>query len=239
MPKRGRQQAIQAELARRAAATGVPPHLQVYTVRPQYGDEGGPRRFLPASFVERSHTSDAGSAQFDLDVVRRLVDRALSTNEPVELSPSTDRSYAPDAPYADYCEVSATGCTLIVLSSAADEVLHQLLAPCGRFVPVRCAGHPLVGFELTAVEDVLDVAKSEGSWFPPKTRERASRISRHAFHTAKLGAASMFRIPQHWQQYVLGSVVEAVEKARLTGFRFEQVWPHPVVGGRYDGGTTE
>jgi hypothetical protein len=228
-----RQQAIKAELARRDAAGGVPPHLHVYTVRPHYGDEGGPRPYLPVQWIERARAAREGREEpNDLDLVRRSVDRALRSGEPVELAPSEDERYSPDAPHADYFEVHARGCTLVVMSVRADQALRAMLAPCGRFVPVHCEGRELAGFELTAVDDVLDAVRSEVSWYPPPIQERASRIGRHVFHTDKLGAHLMFRVPQHWQQYVLGGFVAAVRDSDLNGCKFAQVWPHRLVGGR-------
>src|SRR5688500_6244888 len=52
MPKGSRKAAIAAELARRDAATGVPPDRFVYELQMHYPDDGGPRPFVTREFAE-------------------------------------------------------------------------------------------------------------------------------------------------------------------------------------------
>jgi hypothetical protein len=231
MPKRDRQAAIEAEIARRELASGVPPQLHVYAMRPRYSDEGGPRTFVPVRCVENLREAEIDERRYDRDLMGRLIERAVNGDEPIELMPDRSDCFVQDAPAADYCEFGGLNDRLMIFSEPAATALRELLEPSCQRVPVTCPDHELAGYKLDAVEDVLDAMHSDGWWDDYKVRRRASDIKSYTFFTDRLGSAAIFTLPQHWQTLVLQPFVDVVRAQEFNGFRFRKVWPRSTVAG--------
>jgi hypothetical protein len=233
MPKRDRRAAIEAEIARRELASGVPPHLHVYAFREHYSDEGGPRTFVPVRCVENLRKSEVDETRYDRGLMGRLIERAVNGEGPIELMPDPSDCFVPGAPPADYCEFGGLQHRLMIFSDRAATALRELLEPSCQPVPVTCPGHEWVGYKLAAVEDVLDAMRSDGWWDDYTLRRRASDIKSYTFFTHRLGRAAIFTLPQHWQTLVLQPFVDVVRGREFNGFRFRKVWPRSTVA-RWD-----
>jgi hypothetical protein len=219
-----RKAAIAAELARRDKASGVPPERWVYELHQHYGERGGPRTFFPACFQGLDEESEASGNWW-----RDLMSAAIERGEPIPFLPEPSNDL-PDAPFADYCTWGiGPGEKLMIFSASAAEALSALISPCCQCVPLVCPSHPLVGYRLSAIEDVLDAANTEGSWDHQKRRRNISSVDRYAFITERLGSSVIFRIPQHWQTFVLQPVVDVTVRRGLNGMRFRRVWPWPAM----------
>jgi hypothetical protein len=229
MPKPNRRAAIAAEIARRERESGVPLDRHVYAFRPHHSDEGGPRYFVPVRCSQNLRESEANESRYDRGLLGRLIERAVSGEEPIELMPDPSDCFVPDAPPADYCAFGVLHDRLMIFSARAAAALRELLEPSCQPVPVTCPGHELVGYQLRAVEDVLDTAKSDGWWDDYKLRQRASDIKSYTFFTERLGRATIFTLPQHGQTLVLQPFVDIVRGREFTGFRFRKVWPRSTV----------
>lgn len=232
--KSDRRAAIEAEIARRELASGVPPHLHVHQFRPRYSDEGGPRGFAPRRYVESSRKAEADETRVDRGLMGRLIERAIQSGEPIELIPNPSELYTPGAPFADYCEFGGgLDDGLMIFSACAAAALRDLLEGSCQRIPVMCREHDLAGYRLRAVEDVLDAMRCEGSWHDLKQRRHAMDIKSYVFFTEQLGRAAIFTVPQHWRKLVLQPFVDIVRGGGFTGFRFRKVWPHSPVA-RWD-----
>jgi hypothetical protein len=224
MKKQDQKQAVNSEIERRAAVSGVPPELYVYEMDTHCSDEGGPRDFVP---VKESEMLMLGSDHFDRSLWPSLLRSALQDGVPIALAPDDSRIYRDGrTPLTDCCGWGSGEEHLLILSERANAALGPFLRQTCRPVPVTCTTAPLFGYSLQAVEDVLDVNKSQANW-------NISHITEYAIHTEKLGRSPIFRIPQHhWQILVLQPFVDAVQQHMLTGYRYKRVWPHasiPVV----------
>ncbi|MBI1371884.1 MAG: hypothetical protein GC159_03875 [Phycisphaera sp.] len=227
--KSERQAEIQAELARREAASDVPPALHVYLLNLHHADEGGPRTFFPIQLTEQLDRSRHDPSLYDPDLKYRLVQDALDHGEPIACALNKTECFVPDAPVADYSEIGMLDSDLMLFTVRAEDALRPFLQSCCRKVPVECKEHALVGYQLESVDDVLDTEQTVASWIDHKTRTRASHISRYAFHTDRLGASAIFRLPQDSRSLVLQPFVDVVRSTGLIGMRFRKVWPHPAL----------
>lgn len=209
--------AMVAELARRNAALGVPDHLQVYVLRSYYADEGSPRQFAAMESVARTQRWDSSEP----NPLPDLIEAARIHGKPIQMVADDAAVYERGTPYTDFCTCGE----MMVFSRRAAEAIRHLLEPCGAFLPLACGEADLVGYQLMATEDVLDVEKAGASWDDPKTRRSASTIYTYAFRTDQLGRSAIFRVPQDSAILVLQSLVDVVRRHNFAGFCLSRVWP--------------
>lgn len=229
MVKQDRRAAIAAEIARRELASGVPRDRHVYALRPHYSDEGGPRYFVPVRCLENLRETRINESRYDRGLMGRLIERAVNGLEPIEVMPAPSDCFVPNAAPADYCEWGGIHDRLMIFSARAATALRELLEPSCKAVPVACTGHELVGYQLRAVEDVLDGAKSNGWRDDDKLRRRLSDLASYTFVTERLGRSAIFTLPKDWQTLVLQPFVDVVQGGGFRGFKFRKVWPQSTV----------
>jgi hypothetical protein len=259
--KAARKAAIEAEVARRDRATGVPPHLHVAILTSTSQARDGGRPFMTAEFVQSLGEQQAeefnpdSSERFSPDSIlhevinirdeegddpspggsralphsprplpeltHEAITAAIESNKPIRLLPNQGDFLPPDAPYADFSEFQG----LLIFSARAARALRPLLEPSCRRVPVVCAGHELVGYELLAVEDVLDLANSETQFATDRLHKCPDILFRYTFFTDRLGRRAIFRVPCGSRMLVLQPFVDVARANGLRGFRFQRIWP--------------
>lgn len=224
--KSDRRAAIAAEIARRECESGVPAHLHVYALDRHHGDEGGPRIFIPIQWLKAAEDDDGADAPSDgSEYWPTILRKHLEQGEPLQFVLDPSRAYKRKGPPADYGLLYSGNDHLMIFSARAAEALDGLLSPCGRRVALQCPTHPLVGYRLEAVDDVLDVAKTRASWWGHSQRAQASSIYTYALRSEQLGRHAIFTVPQYWTPLVLQPFVDIVRSQGLTGFTFKKVWP--------------
>jgi len=113
-----------------------------------------------------------------------------------------------------------------VLSRRAVDVLGDMLIDNGELLPLKADVGEYYAYVLMTKLDALDVRKSRlRRSSPDKT---AVAIRYFAFKKSKLASASIFRVPEHPNLYLVTDCFkDRVEQAGLNGFRFIKVWPLP------------
>jgi hypothetical protein len=129
-----------------------------------------------------------------------------------------------DRPPSDF---PSFGGVVPVFSQHAVEALYDLLQRNGEILPLICQEGVYFAFNVTRLVDALDMNASEFKYF--KSTGRIMRIVRHEFDAEKLGAESIFKIPQVPEGYVFvtDEFVRRVQEAGLVGFDFRRVWSGP------------
>ena len=227
MRKVSRQAAVAAELARRERQSGVPREKHVYLLHPHHTDEGGPQPFAPAEAVENLRAANQDASLYDASLFRRLTERATSGGQPIDLIPDPMERWSRDLSPADFCTFGINEDELMIFSSRAATALWQSLNSSCQTVPIRCSGHELFGFRLSAAQDVLDTQRSDAHWLDPAARTQASHIESYTLFTDRLGDASIFRVTQNFRILVLQRVVDVVRANDFSGFHFRKIWPRP------------
>lgn len=216
--KQNRKLAAENEINKRENALGVPSERQVFAFEQHYCDAGGPRQMKVKQLQRAPHSSSFQEWQQQLQ-------NAGERWVPVEIEPYEDIEVLHTQPVGDFSKCS----DLMIFSERAVIALRHLLEPSGLLLPLICETGNYVGFRLDAEVDALDVERTRASWRLPGT-DSASSITSYAFHTERLGAHAIFRVPQHFEILVNLEFVNVVRSAGLTGIRFCRVWPSAMVG---------
>lgn len=111
-----------------------------------------------------------------------------------------------------------------IFSQRAVDVLHDTLKQNGEILPYTFKNGKYYAYNVTTVVDVLDKKQSKFKYFD--SSGRVMSIERIVFIPEKLVGLEIFKIPDIRKSdiYVTDSFVERVEKAKLTGFKFEKIW---------------
>jgi hypothetical protein len=113
-----------------------------------------------------------------------------------------------------------------VLSARAVDRLRHLLTSCGEILPIRCSNDPdkFYLFNVTRIINAVDMVQSE---FMPLPNGAIGPCERLVFDPNKLKDALFFKTTQmgtFYELFASEAVVNAVKKARLTGFNFKLAW---------------
>jgi hypothetical protein len=257
MSKASRKAAIEAEMARRDRASGVPVEKQVYVLTPDWKDRGGPRPFVPRVVAEwRAAQNGAGVDDAEAQGPGGL-DFGGTFGEVLNLRAMDD-----DGDGAAAAAPRGPSLPLDVVAAALAAGRPVELAPDPGDGDV--ADRPLADYSLVDGLTVLS-ARADAALRPmlgPCCRPVAvacaghalagylvgtvedvldaakcdadwkgfaSDIRRFAFFTERLGARAVFRVPQYWKTLVLQPFVDVVRERGLCGFTFRRVWPHSTV----------
>lgn len=111
-------------------------------------------------------------------------------------------------------------------SSRAVDRLRDLLEPNGELLPLNSNPPGYMAYNVTNVQDVLDVKKSRIDWI-------SGGIFTDVEHfvlkeSVDIDCLSIFKFPQlHIKVFVNQVFVDRVRSAGLRGFQFTKVWPFP------------
>ncbi len=130
------------------------------------------------------------------------------------------RSYLPKSDFPTLLPGTA------VLSARAVDHLRPMLTPCGEILPIRFSNDAdeFYLFNVTRIINAVDMGCSK---FLPLPSGAIGPCERLVFDPAQLKDALFFKNTQmgtYYEIFASEAVVEAVRKARLTGFDFVQVW---------------
>jgi len=125
-------------------------------------------------------------------------------------------------PRSDFSTIVGGG---LVLNERAKEALSDLLEGRGELLPLRVRddGDHYV-FNVTRLSEALNQGRSELAFF---RSGRIMDVDRYEFHSSKLSADAIFKLPQIPEMYtfVTDAFRERVDQEGLTGFIFDrQVW---------------
>jgi hypothetical protein len=111
-----------------------------------------------------------------------------------------------------------------VFTPTAIRALGDLLANNGELFPILIAGEEYSLYNVTRVIDALDESRSEIIRF--ENSSRVLEIEVHCFFPDRIGATTIFKIPQVVTSdvFVTDVFVDRVRSARLKGFEFTLLW---------------
>jgi len=108
-----------------------------------------------------------------------------------------------------------------IFSRRAKELLKNIVAPFGEFLPFISDFGEYYGFNVQRCIDALDEAKSVVKRFRDG---RIMQIEQHAFYPHLVRNEVIFTIPQGGNIYVTDIFVSKVEEHGLTGLDLREVW---------------
>ena len=130
------------------------------------------------------------------------------------------RSYLPRTDFP------SLGYETAIMSARAVDRLRPILVPCGEILPIRLSNDPekFFLFNVTRLINAVDMERSKFDRFPGGLIASWESL---AFDPNLLTDALFFKTVQLgavYEIYVTQAVVDAVKKARVTGFDFKLEW---------------
>lgn len=116
----------------------------------------------------------------------------------------------------------------LALRERAFQALGELLGQYGELLELDLVDDSdrLWLFNVCSIVDGLDQDASKVVRFP--STGRVMKINQHAFRTDRVAGDMVFRIPEARSVFLTGGVVDAIDRAGLSGAAFELVWESPV-----------
>lgn len=113
--------------------------------------------------------------------------------------------------------------TIPIVSERAVEVLRDLTLRCCEILPLVYSRQAYFALNVMTVVDALDEKRSTLTRLPSGA---VMSVQEYVFHPDRLNGVVIFRIPQLLRAYVFVTqhFVDRVRRARLTGFRFTELW---------------
>lgn len=134
----------------------------------------------------------------------------------IKNDPTTKNMTAGDFPYFS--------AHVPLFSWHAVSVLRDILEPHGEFLPLDCKEQKFIAFNVFTFLDVLDIHRSEITYF--EDGKRIMAIDKYSFLPFNWKDVVIFKLPQESKGYVFvtDTFVNRVKEAKLKGFDFEKVW---------------
>jgi hypothetical protein len=113
--------------------------------------------------------------------------------------------------------------TIPIVSERTVEVLRDLTVRCCEFLPLAFSRQAYFALNVMTVVDALDEKRSTLTRFSDGA---VMSVQDYVFRLDSLNRVVIFRIPQLLRAYVFVTqhFVDRVRRARLTGFRFTELW---------------
>jgi hypothetical protein len=138
-------------------------------------------------------------------------------------------------PNSDYDPLPSADFELLtgkpLLSERAVNALADILDANGQLFRVDSSAGAYYLFNITTIIDALDHEHSQIKYWPRLKKDtgprRVDQVNRYAFHSNRLEAATIFKVPEYplTSVYATDSFVDRVRKAGLLGFDFRLLWP--------------